>query len=340
MIKEYLEKISLGESLSRAEAATALRAIIAGDLTATEIGALLIGLRMKGESVEEIQGCIDTMRANMVTVDLDDPDTLDVCGTGGDQKHTFNVSTITAIVAAAGGATVAKHGNRAVSSKSGSADVLEELGARIDLTPDRTRQCLAETGLGFFFAPLYHPVMKIMGPHRRNLGIRTIFNMLGPLLNPAGVKRQLIGTYDKVTAHKTAAVLKQRDYRKACVVHSAEGFDEVSPYASNYIFEVQEGEKEVLTYTYKFENSTQTEAVQGGNCSENAALILAVLKGEKGFAREMTLANVAFAFYVADKVNSVLDGLEMAAEIIDSGKALRKLNQFIEYSRILANRAQ
>jgi len=337
MIKEYLEKISLGENLTREESAAALRALIADELTATEIGALLFGLRIKGESVEEIQGFVDTMRENMVAVELDDPDAIDVCGTGGDQKHTFNVSTTTAIVAAAGGVTVAKHGNRSVSSKTGSADVLEKLGARIDLSPEKTRQCLAETGLAFFFAPLYHPAMKAVGPHRRNLGIRTIFNMLGPLLNPAGVQRQLIGTFDKETALKTATVLQQRNYRKACVVHSAEGFDEVSPFSTNYVFEVQQDASKVIAYTYQPGNPPLTAAVQGGDATENAAITRAILQGEKGYAREMTLVNSAFALYVADKVTGIPDGLALAAELIDSGKAFDKLNRFVEYSSALAN---
>jgi len=337
MIKEYLEKISLGENLTRAESAAALRALIAEELSATEIGALLFGMRVKGESVEEIQGFVDTMRENMIMIEIDDPNAIDVCGTGGDQKYTFNVSTTTAIVAAAGGVTVAKHGNRSVSSQAGSADVLEKLGARIDLPPEKTRQCLIETGLGFFFAPLYHPAMKAVGPHRRSLGIRTIFNMLGPLLNPAGVHRQLIGTFDKESAVKTAMVLKQRDYCKACVVHSAEGFDEVSPFAANYVFEVQQAFPEVLAYTYQPLNPSLTATVRGGDSVTNAAITWAILKGEKGYAREMTLINTAFALYVADKVDNIPDGLGLAAELIDSGKALNKLNQFVEYSSALAN---
>jgi len=341
MISEYLEKISQRQNLTRREAANALQLLISDQLTATEIGALLFGLKMKGEAVEEILGFIDTMQENMVAVAIDDPDAIDVCGTGGDQKHSFNVSTTTAMVVAAGGVTVAKHGNRSVSSKAGSADVLEKLGVRIDLTPDKTRRCIGEIGLGFFFAPLYHPAMKAVAPHRRNLGLRTIFNMLGPLLNPAGVRRQLIGVFNLETAVKTAAVLKQRSFKKACVVHSDEGFDEISPFADNRVFEVDISRPEVSDYVFKpqkrAEISDNLSLVQGGDAEKNARITRAILSGQKGFPREMTTLNSAFGLYVAGKVADISEGIALASELIDSGKALNKLNQFIEISNTLAN---
>ncbi|HPC35100.1 MAG TPA: anthranilate phosphoribosyltransferase [Candidatus Marinimicrobia bacterium] len=341
MIKEYLEKISQNKDLTRQEAAEALQMLIDDQLTATEIGALLFGLRTKGESVEEILGFVDTMQANMVAVAIDDPDAIDVCGTGGDQSHSFNVSTTAAFVVAAGGVTVAKHGNRSVSSKAGSADVLEKLGARIDLSPENTRKCLNEIGIGFFFAPMYHPAMKAVAPHRKNLGIRTIFNMLGPLINPANLKRQLIGVYNLETATKMAAVLRQRSYKKACVVHSEEGFDEVSPFAGNRVFEVDIARPDISEYVYQVEKCPKKlnsyQLVRGGDAEKNARITLEILNGRQGYPREMTALNAAFGLYVADKVGNIPDGVALAEELIDSGKALKKLNQFIEMSSKLAN---
>lgn len=341
MIKTYLEKIGDGEDLSRSEAGAALQMIIDEQLTGTEIGALLFGLRMKGESVAEILGFVDTMDRNMVSVKLTDPDAIDVCGTGGDQKHSFNISTTAALVVAAGGVTVAKHGNRSVSSKAGSADVLEKLGVKIDLSPEKTRQCVDEIGFGFFFAPLYHPAMKAVVPHRKNLATRTVFNMLGPLLNPAGVKRQLIGTFNMETAQKTAAVLKQRNYLKACVVHSDDGFDEISPFAANQIFEVNQAKPEIDHYIFSpekyFDGNGNPGSSHGGNAEQNAIITLSVLRGEDGIPREMTILNAAFGLYVGGKVTSVDEGIALAAELIDRGSAMMKLNEVREFSNDLAN---
>lgn len=341
MIKEQLEKISQNIDLGRNEAVTVLQMIIDNQLTATEIGAFLYGLHVKGESVDEIQGFIDTMQRNMIKVNLDDPDAIDVCGTGGDNKHSFNVSTAAAIVIAAGDVTVAKHGNRAVSSKTGSADVLEALGVRIDLSPEKTRQCINEIGIGFFFAPLYHPAMKAIVPHRKNLGIRTVFNILGPLINPAFVKRQLIGTFNAKTAEKMAAVLHQRGYLKACIVHSDDGFDEISPFANSWIYEVNIKYSNIKKYDFlpdELVNSQSSDlTVHGGNSEENARILLSVLNGKKDIHRDMTILNAAFGLYVAEKVNCIKDGVILATDLIDSGLALRKLQDYINISQKLAN---
>jgi anthranilate phosphoribosyltransferase len=341
MITTYLDKISDGEDLGRREAADALQMIIDEQLTGTEIGALLFGLRMKGEAVAEILGFIDTMERNMVTVKLSDPEAIDVCGTGGDQKHSFNVSTTAALVVAAGGVSVAKHGNRSVSSQAGSADVLEQLGVKINLPPEKTKQCVDEIGIGFFFAPQYHPAMKAVVPHRKNLATRTVFNMLGPLLNPAGVRRQLIGTFNKETAQKTAAVLKQRNYRKACVVHSDDGFDEVSTFAANQVFEINQTKNGIQEYVYSLDKHLKPEqtetSVQGGDCTQNANITLSILSGEPGIPREMTILNAAFGLYVGEKVGSISDGIILATDLIDSGSALTKLNEFRELSRALTD---
>ncbi len=333
-LKPYLEKISGHEDLTRQEAAKALDSIITDEISGTEIGALLLGLRMKGESVEEIVGFVDTMEKHMISVDLQDSDAIDVCGTGGDQRNSFNVSTTSALVAAAAGASVAKHGNRSVSSRCGSADVLEALGVKIDLGPEQVKQCIDGIGIGFFFAPLYHPAMKAVVPHRKNLGLRTVFNMLGPLLNPARVRRQLIGTFNLETAKKLAEVLKAREYRKACTVHSADGFDEVSPFAENYMFEISEDADAVREYVYHHECSAAFSevAVEGSDPETNAQLTLAVLEGAKNANREMTVINAAFALLVAGKASNVEQGIQIAENAIDNGTALRKLVEFKEIS--------
>lgn len=335
MLKPYLEKITAGEDLSRQEASEALNVIITGDLSGAEVGGLLVGLRVKGESVEEISGFVDTMQEHMVSVDLSDKNAIDVCGTGGDGKNSFNVSTTCALVAAAGGVTVAKHGNRSVSSKSGSADLLEALGVKIDLTPEKTKKCIDEIRIGFFFAPNYHPAMKAVMPHRKSLGIRTVFNMLGPLLNPARVKRQLIGTFDLQTAEKLAGVLQSQKYDKACTVHSEDGYDELSPFSSNFVFEIGSETDNINQFTYKFAkvaDRNDEEFVEGADSKTNAEITLQVFDGKKGSARDMTVLNAAFALYVAGKIQTVEEGIKLAEEILDSGAGAKKLNDFIEMS--------
>jgi len=335
MLKPYLEKITAGEDLSRQEASEALDKIITGDISGAEVGGLLVGLRVKGESVEEISGFVDTMQKHMVHVDLADKNAIDVCGTGGDGTHSFNVSTTCALVAAAGGVTVAKHGNRSVSSKSGSADLLEALGVKIDLSPEKTKKCIDEIGIGFFFAPNYHPAMKIVVPHRMSLGIRTVFNILGPLLNPARVKRQLIGAFDLETAEKLAGVLQSQKYDKACTVHSKDGYDELSPFSSNFVFEIANKSDNISQFTYNHEtrdDKTTGELGEGGDSKTNAQITRQVLDGKKGAAREMTVLNSAFAYYVAGKAQTIEEGIQLAEETIDSGAGMKKLNEFIEMS--------
>ena len=334
MFKEYLEKICDREDLTRTEAAHALEIIISEEPTATEIGAFLAGLRVKSEAISELSGFADTMEKHMVSVKLDDPDAIDVCGTGGDGKHTFNVSTTVAFVAAAAGVTVAKHGNRSVSSKSGSADVLEKLGAKIDLLPEQTANCIKETGIGFFFAPLYHPAMRVIIPHRKNLGIRTFFNMLGPLLNPAKVKRQLIGAYNLETADKLIRVLQTRGSIKACTVHSSDGLDEVSPFEKSHFFEIKSGtagvqSTEFVPPPFKYKKKT----IAGGDSAENAQIILDVLKGKESPEYQITILNSAFALYVSGKADSVEAGLEKAQEVVKNGSALQKLNDYVQLTK-------
>ena len=335
MLKPYLEKITAGEDLTRQEASEALEKIITEDISGTEVGGLLVGLRVKGETIEEISGFVDTMRLHMVSVDLKDKNAIDVCGTGGDGRHTFNVSTTCALVAAAGGVTVAKHGNRSVSSKSGSADLLEALGVKIDMTPEKTKKCIDEIGIGFFFAPNYHPAMKAVVPHRKNLGIRTVFNILGPLLNPAQVNRQLIGAFNLQTAEKLAGVLQTQNYKKACTVYSHDGYDEFSPFASNFVFEIDNETKHIKRFSYEPDTPAYEltgKYVEGEDGTKNAEITRQVLSGQKGPARDMIVLNAAFAFYVAGKSPTVKHGIQLAEDTIDSGGGLRKLNDFIELS--------
>ncbi len=336
MITHCLNKIASRQDLSREEAAGLLEELIAGRMSKSQAAGWLMGLRVKGETVEEILGLIDTMERHMVKVSLADSEAIDVCGTGGDGAHTFNVSTAAAIVIAAGGVTVAKHGNRSVSSKCGSADVLEALGVKIDLTPQQSKLCVDETGIGFFFAPLYHPAMKAVAPIRQNLAVRTVFNMIGPLLNPAGVRRQLIGAFSVPAARILAEVVKARNYRKACTVHSFDGFDEISPFAPNHIFEVVRQKSAVAEERFAFAEKNGDyvpESIRGESAGQNASIILSVLQGENGCARKMVLANAAFGFYVAEKTATVEEGLRLAAELIDHGAALRKLEQFRKFTR-------
>jgi len=333
ILKQTIEKLLDRQNLTREEAAWALDAIVAEEVTGTEIGAFLIALRMKGESIEEITGFVDTMEKHMIKVDLQDVDAIDVCGTGGDAKNSFNVSTTVAIIAAAAGVTVAKHGNRAVSSQCGSTDVLEALGVKIDLGPDQIKKSIDEIKIGFFFAPMYHPAMKAVVPHRKNLGLRTVFNMLGPLLNPARVKRQLIGVFDHETSSKLAGVAKAKNYKKVCTVHSADGYDELSPFAENYICEFSESSDEIRKYNYSYQSSFQTSDLAiGAEPNVNAKIIKSVLSGEKNANREMAVINAGFALYVSDKVNTVEDGIRLAQDTIDNGLARKKLEELVEVS--------
>ena len=337
MIASVLEKLACRRDLCREEAAAVLDQLVRQALPPAAAGALLMGLRTKGESPGEIAGFVDTMERHMVTVRLDDPDAIDVCGTGGDGTHSFNVSTSAAFILAAGGVTVAKHGNRSVSSKAGSADVLEALGIRIDLSPDQATRCANTIGLTFFFAPLYHPAMKHIAPHRKHLGIRTIFNVLGPLLNPARVRRQLIGAFDRKTAHLLAQVLAQRHTQHAITLHSRDGFDEVSPFDSTTLFIVscRHGTIETREFHPQLETAPLKRAdVRGDSAEENARKIRGILSGElHGAAREMAVLNAALGFLVAEQVSRVEEGIRLARELIDSGAAWKKLNEFRRFTQ-------
>lgn len=339
MFKEVLAKVVSGKSLTREEARKAMGIIMDGEASPEQISGFLTALRMKNETVEEIVGFVETMRNKAYGVLVDTEHLLDTCGTGGDGGVSFNISTASAIVAAAGGVRVAKHGNRAVSSKSGSADVLESLGVNINLSSDEASKVLEEVGLCFLFAPLFHQAMKhAVGP-RRQLGFRTVFNLIGPLTNPANADRQLIGIYDHTLGRKVAEVMKAMGTKRALVVAGADGLDEISISGPTFIVELNDGI--ISEYTIEPEQfgltSYPVTAVAGGNAAHNAEIIHAIFSGEKGANRDIVLLNSAASLYLDEKVSSLADGVAVAQDIIDSGKAAEKLQQLIDVSGGIEN---
>jgi anthranilate phosphoribosyltransferase len=337
-MKPYIEICLASESLTVEEAASALDLIMTDRATEAQIAGLLVALRAKGETVEELVGFARTMRHHAIRVHPEDPDAIDMCGTGGDGLHTFNISTVASLVVAGAGVTVAKHGNRSVSSTSGSADVLRELGVNIQIGPEQAEACINIVGIGFLFAPLFHPAMRYAAKPRVELGLRTIFNMLGPITNPAGVRRQLIGAYTVGVARTMAAALTQLDTARACVVHSADGMDEVSIAGPTSVYEVA-GSGEVESYTvspgsFGLRNGSPG-GIRGGDAVTNAGIARAVLEGAEGPARDVVVANAAFGILVAGKAHTLEEGAAMAADSIDSGAARRKLMRLQEYTNRL-----
>lgn len=330
-IAQGLAAVTSGKSLSKDEAFGLMTAIMQGEATPVQIAGLLIGLRMKGETVDEITGFAEAMRSFSHRVRTNNEDLLDTCGTGGSGIHKFNISTASAIIAAAAGARVAKHGNRAMSGKAGSADVLEALGVNIQLTPEQAAACLERENICFMFAQLHHPALKHAGVPRKELGVRTIFNMLGPLANPANADRQLIGLYDRGRTAVVASVLARLGLRRAMVVGSHDGLDEISLSAPTQVSELLDGE--VRTYDIAPEDLGLTtvpmDAIKGGDAAENAAIIRGVFAGGISAYRDVVLANAGACIYVAGRAESLRDGVNVAAETIDSGKAEHKLRQWI-----------
>lgn len=330
-LPQALAKLMKGECLTRDEAFGAMTTIMKGEATPAQIGGTMVALRMKGETVDEITGFAEAMRSYANSVRTEREDLLDTCGTGGSGIHKFNISTVSAVIAAAAGARVAKHGNRAMSGKAGSADVLEALGVNINLTADQAAACLEQTGITFMFAQLYHPALKHAAVPRRELGVRTIFNMLGPLANPANADRQLIGLYDRARTATVAEVLSRLGLKRAMVVGSHDGLDEISISAPTQVSELRNGE--VTTYDITPEQlglrTLPLSEVQGGDATENAAIIRRVLSGEKSAYRDVVLANAGACIYVSGRAQSLADGVRIAAETIDSGRAESKLQQWI-----------
>lgn len=327
---DQIGKLVRGQSLSETEAAAAMELIMRGEATPVQIAGFITALRFKGETVEEITGMARTARALATPIDLDSEGLLDTCGTGGDVLGTFNISTLSAVVATACGARVAKHGNRAASSQCGSADVLEELGVRIDLRPEQVARCLAEVGIAFLFAPIFHPSFKYAAVPRRELGIRTVFNILGPLCNPAGARRQALGVADATLAPRMAEVLARLGVEHALVFHGQDGMDELTTTGPSQVIEVKEGglrsfELEPLELGL---TRAPLDALRGGGPAENAAIAREVLSGAGGPRRDVVLLNSAAALCAADLAPGFREGIGLAAEAIDSGRAAQVLSRW------------
>ena len=332
--KHALHRLNHGATLSTDESAQAFGAIMSGDIEPDQIAAFLTVLAKRATTVEEIAGGVQAMRAAMRPIKAP-ANAIDLCGTGGDGHNTFNISTATGFVVAACGVPVAKHGNRSASSRSGTADVLEALGVKIDLEPRAAEICLAETNFCFLFAPHYHTAMKHVGPVRKQLGFRTIFNLLGPLSNPARVKRQLMGVFSLEWIETLAHVLKELGSEKAWLVHGADGLDELTTTATTHVAILSHGtvsRREVTPEEIGVARVTLA-ALKGGDTKENAAALIRLLEGEQGAFRDIVLLNAAAALVVADKVNDLNAGALMAAEAIDSGAARRVLSRVAALSQ-------
>ncbi len=327
MIKEAISKVVDGENLSQEEAAGVMNEIMSGDATPAQIACFMTALRIKGETVDEITGCARIMREKVTRIETKTELLVDTCGTGGDGAHTFNISTTAALVAAGAGLHIAKHGNRSVSSKSGSADVLKALGVNIEADAATVARCVDEIGIGFLFAPMLHPAMKYAIGPRREIGIRTIFNILGPLTNPAGAQAQVLGVYDVALIETLANVLKNLGSKRVFVVHGGDGLDEITITDKTYVAELVNGE--VRSYVIDPEELGMSKAdmssLVGGTAEENAQITLDILRGEKGPRRDIVLLNSAAAIAAGGLAANLIDGIQLAAKSIDSGKAMEKL---------------
>ena len=336
MIQDATETLVNGQSLTADQAAAAMDEIMSGQATPAQFGAFVTALRMKGETVDEVAGMARVMREKSLHVEFEGP-LLDTCGTGGDGAGTFNVSTTVGLVAAGAGVTVAKHGNRAMSGACGSADVLEALGVNIDLSPEGVSRCMEEAGFGFMFAQRYHPSMRFAAGPRREIGIRTVFNILGPITNPAGAAHQVIGVADPSVGEKMALVLRSLGSKHAIIVHGSDGLDEVTPGGETLFWEMKDGRVTTGTITPEqlgFERASP-DALRIGSPEESAAMVKAVLSGAQGPARDVVLMNASVALLAADRVTSLQDGMSMAAESIDSGAANQSLQKLASTSQQL-----
>ncbi len=352
MIQQAINNVVNGKNLSEEEMMEAMDQIMEGEATPAQIGAFLIALRIKGETVDELTGAARVMRAKStiipcgnsgISIDRDeinvDTETIvDTCGTGGDGTQTFNISSTTAFVVAGAGLKVAKHGNRAVSSQCGSADVLEALGVSLDLTPEQIGVCIDRVGIGFLYAPLLHSAMRhAVGP-RREIGLRTIFNLLGPLTNPAGANIQVLGVYHEDLTESLAQVLHRLGCKNAFVVHGEGSYDEISIIGPTRLTRLNNGE--ITTTTFVPEEvglrRAKPEEIRGGDSSKNAAVTLGVLKGKSGAPRDIVLLNAAAVFVAAERAENFEQGIAVAAESIDSGQALQKLQELVTLSKDMA----
>jgi anthranilate phosphoribosyltransferase len=336
LIQTAITRLLDGKQLARAEARAVMDEIMSGEATAAQIGGFLVALRAKGETPDEIAGCAEAMRAHVLAVRPKREDLVDTAGTGGDGARTINISTAAALVAAAAGAAVAKHGNRAVSSACGSADVLEALGFNLEQGPERISQSIDELGFGFLFAPSHHPAMRHAAPVRRELGTRTVFNILGPLTNPAGARAQVVGVYSPTLVRTVAEVLARLGARRAFVVHGAGGIDELSPVGSNLVAEVVDGsvrERELDPEVELGLPRCAIEDLRGGAPAENAQAIRDVFDGADGGRRSAILLNAAGAIAAGGHAADLREGLELARKAIDSGAAAARLELLTAFSR-------
>lgn len=339
-MNEYLQIIADGDPLTRSEAEEAMAQMMSGEALPEHVAALLMGLRTRGETLDELVGFTKTMREFAVSVEIDDPHAVDLCGTGGDDASTFNISTTASLVAAGAGVTVAKHGNRSVSSKSGSADVLETLGVEIELEKEGVEYCLNEAGIAFLFAPYFHPAMRHVMPVRKSLGVRTFFNILGPLCNPAGVTRQIVGAFNASTAQTMVRILAQLDADHVLTLHSEDGMDEVSVSAATTLFEYDASEdnpvarsRQIGPEEHGFDRASLS-ALEGGTAEENAAILRGILSGEdRSPRRDVVVLNAAYALHASDRFSDIDACIEAAEDSIDSGAALDTLDTLVDVSQ-------
>lgn len=334
MVNKILKEIMQGIDLSETEMKSYMNEMMEGNISEIEMAAFLTALEIKRPSTNEIAGGAKSLREKALPINIELEGTLDTCGTGGDGIGTYNISTAVAIVAAAAGVPVVKHGNRSVSSKCGCADVLEACGVNISLTPEQVKICIEKIGVGFLFAPTFHGAMRHVGPVRKELGFRTIFNVLGPLANPANAKYQLIGVFESGLTETFAHVLKALGLKRGLVVHGSDGLDEITITGETRVTELNEDT--IKTYTIKPEEfglkTCEISEIIGGDREENASILIEVLKGKKGGKKDILLLNAGAALYVSGKVKSIKEGVIKAREIIDTGLAYKKLEELIEIS--------
>jgi len=336
-LRTLIAKAASGAPLTRTEASEAFGILMSGEATPAQIGGLLMALRVRGETVDEIAGAVEVMRARMSRV-LAPEGAVDIVGTGGDASGTYNVSTCAAFIVAAAGVPVAKHGNRALSSKSGAADVLAALGVRIDLSPIGIAACIEKAGIGFMFAPAHHAAMKHVGPARVELGTRTIFNLLGPLSNPAGVSRQLVGVFAREWVRPIAEALASLGTARAWVVHGADGLDEMTTTAETFVAEVADGAVREFAVTPEEAGLARSNPADllGGDADHNAAALRDVLAGKQGAYRDISCLNAAGALLVAEKVETLAEGAALAGRLIDEGAAAERLRALVAVSEAVA----
>lgn len=334
-MKQYIQQLIEGEHLSTEDATNAMLTIMEGNATDAQIGAFLTAMKMKGEEIDELAAFVKVMRDKSLKINLNGAVALDMCGTGGDNSGTFNISTVASFVVAGAGATVAKHGNRSISSKCGSADLLQYLGINISTPPELATRCIVDTGIGFLFAPTYHPAMKFAATPRRELGVKTMFNMMGPMTNPAGVKNQLVGVFNIDAARKIANVFSELGAQRVLVVHSEDGIDEISLSGRTHIFEVTHGQP-IQQYTVTPTDfgfpTVPLENLLGDTVETNAEICMNILQGKNGPYRDIVLLNAGFGLYAGEKATTPQEGIELAKESIDSGNAMRKLKELVDTS--------